>query len=167
MRRRLLHFGFSRDSDAHKANKNHLALDRGLRSCAHSTDQKELPRNGALRGNRPLWPGLLRVHALRLLRADSQRRRRPRQNRASPTRLREISFPHRQARPRDPRRDRSLPAFPGTVSMATTTTATSFVVTFTPTPGTDGIKAVRALLKAALRRHGLRAVDVREPPAAV
>ena len=51
--------------------------------------------------------------------------------------------------------------------MATTTTATSFVVTFTPTPGTDGIKAVRALLKAALRRHGLRAVDVREPPAAV
>jgi hypothetical protein len=29
-------------------------------------------------------------------------------------------------------------------------------------PGVDGIKAFRALLKAALRRYGLRAVDARE-----
>jgi hypothetical protein len=35
-------------------------------------------------------------------------------------------------------------------------------VTFVATPGVDGIRAFRALLKTALRRFGLRAVDVRE-----
>jgi hypothetical protein len=29
-------------------------------------------------------------------------------------------------------------------------------------PGSDGIKALRGLLKVALRRYGLRATDVRE-----
>jgi hypothetical protein len=29
-------------------------------------------------------------------------------------------------------------------------------------PGVDGIKSFRALLKVALRRYGLRAVDARE-----
>jgi len=29
-------------------------------------------------------------------------------------------------------------------------------------PGVDGVKAVRALLKTALRRFGLRAIDVRQ-----
>jgi hypothetical protein len=37
-----------------------------------------------------------------------------------------------------------------------------FHVTFVATPGTDGLKAFRALLKSALRRFGLRAIDVRE-----
>jgi hypothetical protein len=40
-----------------------------------------------------------------------------------------------------------------------------FVVTFTPVPGVDGIRALRAVLKTALRRHGLRAADVREESA--
>jgi hypothetical protein len=35
-------------------------------------------------------------------------------------------------------------------------------VTFVAEPGVDGIKSFRALLKAALRRFGLRAIDVRE-----
>lgn len=38
----------------------------------------------------------------------------------------------------------------------------SFTVTFVATPGVDGIKAFRMLLKAALRTYGLRAIDVRE-----
>ena len=41
-----------------------------------------------------------------------------------------------------------------------------FVVTFVPVPGvTDSIKALRATLKNALRRHGLRAIDIREESA--
>jgi len=38
----------------------------------------------------------------------------------------------------------------------------TFSVTFVAEPGVDGIKAFRALLKSALRRFGLRAIDVRE-----
>jgi hypothetical protein len=38
----------------------------------------------------------------------------------------------------------------------------AFTATFVATPGTDGLKAFRALLKSALRRFGLRAIDVRE-----
>jgi hypothetical protein len=37
-----------------------------------------------------------------------------------------------------------------------------FVVTFTPAPGVDGVKAVRRLLKHAGRYLGLRALDARE-----
>jgi hypothetical protein len=36
------------------------------------------------------------------------------------------------------------------------------VVRLRPTPGTDAIKSLRALLKFAGRRLGLRAIDVRE-----
>jgi hypothetical protein len=36
-----------------------------------------------------------------------------------------------------------------------------FVITLVPLPGIDGIRALRAVLKTALRRHGLRATDVR------
>jgi hypothetical protein len=35
-------------------------------------------------------------------------------------------------------------------------------VTFVAMPGVDGIRSFRALLKVALRRYGLRAIDVRE-----
>jgi hypothetical protein len=38
----------------------------------------------------------------------------------------------------------------------------AFAVTFVAMPGVDGIKALRSLLKAALRHHGLRAIDARE-----
>jgi hypothetical protein len=38
----------------------------------------------------------------------------------------------------------------------------TFSVTFVAEPGVDGIKAFRALLKSALRRFGLRAIDARE-----
>jgi hypothetical protein len=38
----------------------------------------------------------------------------------------------------------------------------TFSATFVATPGVDGIRSFRALLKAALRHYGLRAVDVRE-----
>jgi len=38
----------------------------------------------------------------------------------------------------------------------------AFSVLFVAIPGVDGIKAIRALLKTALRRFGLRAIDVRE-----
>jgi hypothetical protein len=38
----------------------------------------------------------------------------------------------------------------------------AFSVTFAAQPGVDGIKALRAVLKLALRRFGLRAIDVRE-----
>jgi hypothetical protein len=37
-----------------------------------------------------------------------------------------------------------------------------FIVTFAVGNDVDGIKALRALLKSALRRFGLRAIDVRE-----
>jgi hypothetical protein len=41
-----------------------------------------------------------------------------------------------------------------------------FIITFVPVPGvTDSIKALRATLKNALRRHGLRAIDIREESA--
>jgi len=40
-----------------------------------------------------------------------------------------------------------------------------FTVTFTPTPGTNGIRALRLLLKSAKRRFGLVAIDAREEPA--
>jgi hypothetical protein len=40
-----------------------------------------------------------------------------------------------------------------------------FVVTFTAAPGVDGVRALRALLKAAGRRFGLTATDAREQPA--
>jgi hypothetical protein len=35
-------------------------------------------------------------------------------------------------------------------------------VTFVPRHGINGIKALRAVLKSALRAHGLRAIDARE-----
>jgi hypothetical protein len=38
----------------------------------------------------------------------------------------------------------------------------TFSVTLVALPGVDGIKAFRALLKAALRHYGLRAIDVRQ-----
>ena len=37
-----------------------------------------------------------------------------------------------------------------------------FTITFTPNPGVDAIRALRAVLKTALRRHGLRAIDARK-----
>ena len=37
-----------------------------------------------------------------------------------------------------------------------------FIITLVPVPGVDGIRALRAVLKTALRRHGLRAIDARE-----
>ena len=40
--------------------------------------------------------------------------------------------------------------------------AISFAVILRPEPGIDPIRAVRAGLKTLLRRHGLRAIDVRE-----
>jgi hypothetical protein len=39
-----------------------------------------------------------------------------------------------------------------------------FVVTLEPLKGVDGIRAIRAFLKLALRRFGLRCVDVQEVP---
>jgi hypothetical protein len=42
---------------------------------------------------------------------------------------------------------------------------TRFVVTFAPLRGTDGLRALKALLKAARRVFGLRAVKVEEAPA--
>ena len=51
---------------------------------------------------------------------------------------------------------------------------TTFIVTLRALLGSDGIRGLRALLKAALRRHRLRAIDIREharasrrPPAPV
>jgi hypothetical protein len=41
----------------------------------------------------------------------------------------------------------------------------TFTVVLRAKPGSDGIRELRALLKRALRVHGLRAVDVREGPA--
>jgi hypothetical protein len=38
----------------------------------------------------------------------------------------------------------------------------TFAVRLVPEPGVDGIKSFRALLKVALRRFGLRAIDARE-----
>jgi hypothetical protein len=40
----------------------------------------------------------------------------------------------------------------------------AFSVRLIAEPGVDGIRALRALLKVALRRFGLRAVDAREIP---
>src|SRR5262249_12570415 len=40
----------------------------------------------------------------------------------------------------------------------------TFSATFVALPGVDGIKSFRMLLKVALRRFGLRAIDVRELP---
>ena len=37
-----------------------------------------------------------------------------------------------------------------------------FVVSLVPAPGCDAIRALRALLKIALRRFKLRCIDVRE-----
>jgi hypothetical protein len=37
-----------------------------------------------------------------------------------------------------------------------------FIITFSPGPGVDGIRALRLLLKSALRRFGLVAVDIHE-----
>jgi hypothetical protein len=39
-----------------------------------------------------------------------------------------------------------------------------FVVKFRPEPGVDGVRSLRALLKIALRQHGLRCVGVRGLP---
>jgi hypothetical protein len=36
----------------------------------------------------------------------------------------------------------------------------AFTVTLVPEPGVDGIKALRWVLKSALRRHGLRCTDI-------
>jgi hypothetical protein len=44
-------------------------------------------------------------------------------------------------------------------------THSRFVVTFTPMPGVDGVRALRSLVKAAARRYGLIAVDAREAAA--
>ena len=38
----------------------------------------------------------------------------------------------------------------------------TFIVTLRALPGSDGIRGLRALLKAALHRHRLRAIDIRE-----
>jgi len=38
----------------------------------------------------------------------------------------------------------------------------AFIVTLVAQPGVDGIRSLRAVLKSALRRFGLRAIDVRE-----
>jgi hypothetical protein len=40
----------------------------------------------------------------------------------------------------------------------------TYLVRFRPEPGIDGIKALRMLLKIALRRLGLRALEVRQEP---
>jgi hypothetical protein len=45
---------------------------------------------------------------------------------------------------------------------STRKTRRAFVVQLRAEPGIDGIRSFRALLKVALRRHGLRAIDVRE-----
>jgi hypothetical protein len=39
-----------------------------------------------------------------------------------------------------------------------------FVLTLAPLPGTDAVKSLRWILKAVLRRHGMRCVDLREEP---
>lgn len=39
---------------------------------------------------------------------------------------------------------------------------TTFVVTLVAKPGSDGIHALRALLKVALRRFGLRCINLQE-----
>jgi hypothetical protein len=38
----------------------------------------------------------------------------------------------------------------------------TFVVTFTTTPGVDGVSTLRGTLKLALRHFGLRATEIRE-----
>jgi hypothetical protein len=39
-----------------------------------------------------------------------------------------------------------------------------FILTLEPLPGVEPIRSLRALLKQALRSHGLRCVDAREEP---
>jgi hypothetical protein len=40
----------------------------------------------------------------------------------------------------------------------------TYVVRLRPEPGVDAVRALRGMLKQALRRFGLRAVEVREEP---
>ena len=47
-------------------------------------------------------------------------------------------------------------------STAASTAPATFVIEFRAAPGIDAVKSVRALLKFAGRRLGLRAIDVRE-----
>jgi hypothetical protein len=47
------------------------------------------------------------------------------------------------------------------------TVSPTFVVMLKPMPGTDGIKALRATLKVALRRFGMRCIDAHEIPEAM
>jgi hypothetical protein len=54
--------------------------------------------------------------------------------------------------------DTSSADFPMTEAMS----AQFFTVTLRAEPGSDGVRGQRALLKRALRSHGLRALDVRE-----
>lgn len=49
--------------------------------------------------------------------------------------------------------------------MSTSETPIRFVVTLEARPGTDADKGLRALLKVALRRFGLKCVALREAPA--
>jgi hypothetical protein len=37
-----------------------------------------------------------------------------------------------------------------------------YILRLTPTPGTDGIKALRMVLKVLLRRFGLRCISIEE-----
>jgi hypothetical protein len=37
-----------------------------------------------------------------------------------------------------------------------------YVLTLRPLPGNDGARALRSLLKIALRKHGLRCTEIRE-----
>ncbi len=43
-----------------------------------------------------------------------------------------------------------------------TRAATTYTVTFTAAPGSDSVRALRGTLKLALRRYGLRAIDICE-----
>jgi hypothetical protein len=40
-------------------------------------------------------------------------------------------------------------------------TAPRYILELTPLPGVDGVKALRWVLKSALRKHGLRCTDLR------
>jgi hypothetical protein len=42
------------------------------------------------------------------------------------------------------------------------TKSSTYTVTFRARPGVDGVRALRAVLKFALRRFGLQAIDARE-----
>jgi hypothetical protein len=43
---------------------------------------------------------------------------------------------------------------------STSTERTVYIITFRPEPGIDGLRAVRALLKLALRALGLRCIRI-------